>query len=242
MSMRFQESVERVQHGIKFSMSFIRLTDSGERLTVSKIICVGQNYPEHVAEMNPGKAVLPTKPVIFLKPPSAIAHDGDTIVRPSASTDMHHEVEWIVAIGKSGKRISHADARGHILGYGVGVDFTLRDLQAEAKKSGMPWALAKGFDGSALISDIVIKEKIPSPENEPLSLTVNGTVRQTGRPSEMIFSIDRLIEFISEFMTLERGDVIYTGTPHGVGPLNRADQLTASFGEWTKVSATIDVE
>lgn len=223
-------------------MTFICLADSGEQLSVSKIICVGQNYPEHVAEMNPGAVVLPVKPMIFLKPPSAIAHDGATIVRPAASTEMHHEVEWIVVIGKSGKRISREDARGHILGYGVGVDFTLRDLQAEAKKAGKPWALAKGFDGSALISDIVVKEKIPSPESEQLSLSVNGEVRQTGRPSEMIFPIDRLIEFISEFMTLERGDVIYTGTPHGVGPLNRGDRLTASLGEWTRVSATIGVE
>ncbi len=223
-------------------MSFIRVVGSSDQLTVSKIVCVGQNYPEHVAEMNPGKAALPSSPVIFLKPPSAIVHDGATIIRPRASKEMHHEVELIVVIAEPGRRIPRSDAWRHVMGFGVGLDLTLRDLQTEAKKAGKPWALAKGFDGSALVSDIVRREHAPEVEKAQLSLSVNGKVRQEGHPAEMIFPIDHLIEFISGFMTLERGDVIYTGTPHGVGPLVKGDRVEARLGEWARVTASIDTE
>jgi len=223
-------------------MGYVRVAGSDERLTVSKIVCVGQNYAEHVAEMNPGQTALPSKPVIFLKPPSAIVHDGATIMRPRSSKEMHHEVELIVVIGESGKRIKRSDAARYILGYGVGLDLTLRDLQAEAKKAGKPWSLAKGFDGSALISDIVPREQADEIAHAQLSLAVNAQIRQSGFPSEMIFPLDRLIEYISEFMTLERGDVIYTGTPSGVGPLNKGDRVEARLGEWARVTALIDYE
>lgn len=221
-------------------MAFVRIQKTGATLPIGKIVCVGQNYAEHVAEMNPGKArAKPNVPVIFLKPPSAVIHDGGTVVRPPMSREMHHEVELLVVLGQSGKNIARSRAWDHVLGYGVGLDLTLRDLQAEAKQGGKPWALAKGFDSSAVLSDIVLREEAGHFADLTFDLHVNGELKQSGRAANMIFPVDQIIEYVSGFMTWEIGDVLFTGTPSGVGPLHHGDRIEARLGNLVRVSADV---
>ncbi|MBL7961621.1 fumarylacetoacetate hydrolase family protein [bacterium] len=221
-------------------MSYICIKKSGEKIAVSKILCVGANYSDHIAEMNPGKpAELPKEPVIFMKPPSAIVHDGENIIFPDVQSELHHEVELIVVIGKDGKNIKAGDADSHILGYGIGLDMTLRDLQAEAKKKGRPWTIAKGFDTSAVISEIAGKNEVNQVKDLPLKLFINETMRQEGRTSKMIFTVSDIIVYLSKFFTLCRGDVIFTGTPKGVGPVQPGDHLRAVLGEYAEVSVSV---
>ncbi|MBL7995190.1 fumarylacetoacetate hydrolase family protein [bacterium] len=221
-------------------MSYICLKKSGERIAVSKILCVGANYSDHIAEMNPGKpAELPKEPVIFMKPPSAIIRDGENIIFPDVQSELHHEVELIVVIGKDGKNIKAADADSHILGYGVGLDMTLRDLQAEAKKKGRPWTIAKGFDTSAVLSDVVLKNELIQVNDLTLKLFINDVLRQEGHTSNMIFKVSDIIVYLSQFFTLCRGDVIFTGTPKGVGPVQSGDRLRAVLGEYAEVIVSV---
>ena len=221
-------------------MSFIQIKGTQEKIPVSKILCVGTNYAEHVAEMNPGKTVeKPSEPVIFMKPPSAIIHDGEEIVRPEASKEMHHEVEMIVVIGKNGKLISKSAAMDHVMGYAVGLDMTLRDLQTEFKKKGKPWTIAKGFDTSAAISDVILKSEIPNPMALDFKLFVNDQLRQSGNTGNMLFDVGDIISYISKFFTLNRGDVIYTGTPQGVGAVNSGDRLKAVLGEFVHLNIQV---
>ncbi len=219
-------------------MSFI--TFNGENINVSKILCVGANYPAHIAEMNPGKPPeLPKEPVIFMKPPSAIIHNGDMVRLPSGYGEVHHEVELIAVIGKGGKRIAASEAHAHVLGYGVGLDLTLRDVQAEAKKKGRPWTIAKGFDTSAVLSDIVSPDVTGDPHALDLHLWINGQLRQTGQTSGVVFRIPAIIQYVSGFFTLNRGDVIFTGTPPGVGPLRPGDQLKAELGSIVELNVAV---
>jgi len=221
-------------------MSYIQIKETQERIAISKIICVGTNYIDHVAEMNPGKVVeRPSEPVIFMKPPSAVIHNGEQIVRPAASKEMHHEVELILVIGKDGKSISKPEAMDYVLGYGVGLDMTLRDLQAEYKKKGKPWTIAKGFDTSAAISDVVLKDKISDPMSLDLKLFVNDELRQSGNTRNMLFDIGDMLAFISSFFTLKKGDVIYTGTPPGVGAVHSGDRLKAQLGTWCELNVSV---
>ncbi len=211
-------------------MSYVTIRRTGERLPVSKILCVGANYADHIAEMNPGKPVVkPVEPVIFMKPPSAIVRDGGSILIPRGSGELHHEVELVVVIGREGKHLTRDRALDHVLGFAVGVDLTLRDLQTEAKKTGRPWTIAKGFDTSALISDAVLREEVPGPASFELKLSVNGIVRQRGLTSGMLFGIPEILIYVSTFFTLCRGDLIYTGTPAGVGPLKEGDRVKAEL-------------
>lgn len=221
-------------------MSYVCLRQSKERISVSKILCVGANYADHIAEMNPGKPVeLPKEPVLFMKPPSAIIHDGENIIFPDVDSEMHHEVELIVVIGKNGRNIKAEDAEQYVLGYGVGLDMTLRDIQAEAKKKGRPWTIAKGFDTSAVLSEVVLKDEINNVNDVPLRLFINESLRQEGRTSNMIFKVSDIIAYLSKFFTLCRGDVIYTGTPKGVGPVQAGDRLRAVLGEYVEVSVSV---
>lgn len=222
-------------------MSYVKVKD--QRIPVSKILCVGANYRDHIAEMNPGKEVeLPSEPVIFMKPPSAIIHDGDTVVIPKISNDVHHELELIAVIAKDGKHIPAGQAEEYILGYGIGLDLTLRDIQTEAKKKGMPWTIAKGFDTSALISEIVPKEFIRDPNDLEMKLFVNDALRQAGHTSGMIFKIHEILAYVSKIFSLKRGDIIYTGTPAGVGPVKEGDRLRAVLADVTHVSAIVAEE
>lgn len=196
--------------------------------SIGKILCVGRNYADHAKEMN---AEIPTTPVLFLKPSSAVVGNGEEIVVPPVSGELHHEVEMTVLIGMKGKNISESEALSYVAGYGVGLDMTLRDIQAEAKKKGLPWTLAKGFDTSAPLSPFVPASMIRDPHQLDIVLRVNGTVRQQSNTRYFIFSLQKLIHYISQFFTLEPGDVIFTGTPEGVGAVKSGDLLEASLSE-----------
>jgi 2-keto-4-pentenoate hydratase/2-oxohepta-3-ene-1,7-dioic acid hydratase in catechol pathway len=217
----------------------VQIKGSAEQIPVGKIVCIGQNYAEHIKEM---KAETPKTPVFFLKPPTAIIKNGEAIELPSVSNDVHHEVELTILIGKDGKNIAQGSAMSHVAGFGVGLDMTLRDVQAEAKRKGLPWTLAKGFDTSAPLSDFVPKDQVKDAKSLTLNLAVNGAMRQDSSTSDLIFSVDQLIAYISKFITLEKGDVIYTGTPKGVSQVRSGDNLEASLTDSTgKVLAFLSV-
>ena len=190
----------------------------------SKIICLGRNYAEHAKEL--GHEV-PKEPVIFLKPPSALIGPNQTIILPKKSKEVHHEVELAVIVGKRGKDIPRERAMDYVLGYTIFMDITARDLQSEAKKKGLPWTVAKGFDTFAPIGPRIVPKEELDPSDLEIGLRVNGEVRQLSRTSKMIFKIPEIIEYISSIMTLEKGDIIATGTPEGVGPLRHGDIVEA---------------
>jgi acylpyruvate hydrolase len=201
-------------------MKTVRLRGKQEEIPVGKILCMGRNFAEHAREL--GNEV-PTSPILFIKPATAIISNGEAIVRPAISKLLHHEVELVVLIGKTGKDIPASRAMEHVLGYGVGLDMTLRDVQEASKKKGLPWAVSKGFDTSAALSEFVPASFIKDPHNVTVRCYVNGTVRQEGSTSMMMFSIPTIIEFASKIFTLEAGDLIYTGTPPGVAEVVDGD-------------------
>jgi len=219
-------------------MTSVSLQGSNNPISISKIICVGRNYAEHAMEMN---SDLPTSPILFLKPASALLGTGGIVVRPSISKELHHEVEVTVLMGKGGKAIPERSAMEHIAGYGVGLDMTLRDVQSEAKKKGLPWTLAKGFDTSAPVSEFVPAGVVSDPHRLTIELRINGEVRQKGSTADFIFTLPRLISYISRFFTLNPGDVIFTGTPEGVAETVPGDMLEATLGEAGKSLARLNV-
>jgi 5-carboxymethyl-2-hydroxymuconate isomerase len=202
------------------------LKGSQEAIEVQKIFCIGRNYTDHAKEMN---ADVPEAPVFFLKPATAIIGSGEMIRIPPISDDVHHEVEMTVLLGRGGKDIPKSSALSHVAGYGVGLDMTLRDVQSEAKKKGLPWTLSKGFDTSAPLSGFVPADQISNPHNLKLKLDVNGVTRQQSNTRHVIFTIDELIAYVSRFFTFERGDVIFTGTPEGVARVATGDRLEATL-------------
>src|SRR4030065_1636514 len=199
----------------------IKVKNSSETISPTKIICLGRNYRKHAEELG---NVVPDKPIIFLKPPSSLIVEGEKILLPSQSQDVHHEVELGVVIGKTGRNIPRAEAEGHILGYCIFLDITARDIQKEETKRGAPWALAKGFDTFAPVSQVVRREELTEPEDLAIRLWVNGETRQDSNTSFMIFGIGEIIEYISSYMTLEAGDIIATGTPEGVGAIRSEER------------------
>lgn len=203
----------------------VTLPGSPEPFTVGKILCIGRNYAAHAAEM---KSDVPTSPMVFLKPPSSVVRNGGEVVLPRQSSDVHHEVEVVVLIGKGGKDIAESEALGHVAGYAVGLDMTARDIQAVAKSKGHPWTVAKGFDSFAPLGDFVTASEVGDPQSLGIRLRVNGSVRQEGSTSEMIFPVARLVSWCSGVMSLERGDLIYTGTPEGVAAVVAGDVLEAT--------------
>jgi len=202
------------------------LRGGGERLAVGKILAVGRNYAAHVAEMG---APPDAPPVLFLKPPSALVGDGATVLLPREAGSVHHEVELVAVIGRRGRAIEPAAALDHVLGYAVGIDLTLRDVQAEAKRRGEPWTLAKGFDGSAPVSVVAPREEVGDGSGLAIELRVGGTVRQRGTTSHMLRPVADLVAFASRWITLEPGDLLFTGTPDGVGPVEPGDVVEASI-------------
>ncbi len=207
-------------------MALVEFRDSRRKVHVGKIFCVGRNYAAHAKEM---RAATPEAPVIFLKPPTALLHNGGKIVLPPFSQELHYEVEMVVLIGREGKNIPTTNARAYVGGYGVGLDMTLRDVQTEAKQKGLPWSIAKGFDTSAPVSSFVEPECVPDPHALDISLKVNGAIRQHANTREMIFSIEEIVSFISSIFTIEPGDLIFTGTPEGVGRVVSGDRLEAAL-------------
>jgi 2-keto-4-pentenoate hydratase/2-oxohepta-3-ene-1,7-dioic acid hydratase in catechol pathway len=213
-------------------------SDSVASIPLHTIFCIGRNYAEHARELN---NPVPEAPIVFLKPLSALVSDGGSIVLPKQSEQVHHEVEIVVLIGKSGKNISEAEAHTFISGYAVGIDVTARDIQSKAKAKGHPWSVAKGFDTFAPISNFVSADKIADPSNIDVSLTVNGEIRQKGNSKDMLFPIPRLISYLSTIFTLHPGDLIFTGTPEGVNLLNEGDRLLAQLNNGL-VNLTVKVK
>ena len=207
-------------------MTKVTFTDSQRFVNVGKCLCLGRNYPAHAKEMN---AEVPENPVVFIKPSTAVISSGSRVIIPPLSRELHHEVEMVVLIGKEGKNIPREKAYDFVSGYAVGLDMTLRDVQAEAKKKGLPWSVAKGFDTSAPVSAIMDKRFVPDPHALKLSLKVNGVLRQCSSTAHMIFRIDFIVAYLSSIFTLEAGDLIFTGTPEGVGQVIPGDEMEASL-------------
>ena len=190
-----------------------------------KIICIGRNYADHAREMN---NPLPAVPVFFMKPESSIIINNNPFFLPDFSSEIHYEAEIILRIIRLGKNIEKQFAHRYYQEVGVGIDFTARDLQRECIKEGRPWEMAKAFDGSAVIGKFVKKEKLAHPDAIAFQLDLNGQTVQKGNTKDMIFSFDDIIAYVSKFSTLKMGDVIFTGTPAGVGPVKINDHLVAS--------------
>jgi 2-keto-4-pentenoate hydratase/2-oxohepta-3-ene-1,7-dioic acid hydratase in catechol pathway len=202
------------------------IKSQNKSVPIGTIFCIGKNYAKHAAELG---GTVEEKPVVFLKPISSVIFSGEKIQLPAISNNVHHEVELVVLIGKGGKDIPRSEALSHVLGYAAGLDLTLRDVQDVLKKKGLPWTISKGFDTSACLTDFVEAAAIPDPQKLWFTLDVNGERRQTGDTAMMLFPVDVLIEYLSSIFTLERGDIIYTGTPEGVGKIDSGDILAINL-------------
>ena len=193
-----------------------------------KILCIGRNYEEHAREL---KNPLPPEPVVFSKPDSAILRANNPFFIPDFANEFHHEVEIVVRINRLGKNIAPQFANRYYEEIGIGIDFTARDLQDELRSKGLPWEKCKAFDGSAAISEFVSKSRYKDVQNINFRLDINGQTRQKGNTFDMIFTIDQIIAHVSEYFTLKIGDLIYTGTPAGVGTVAIGDRLQAYIEE-----------
>lgn len=197
--------------------------EGGGIFPVRRIFCVGQNYAAHAREMGGDPSREP--PFFFSKPADALVTGGGDAPYPSLTHNLHHEIELVVALGEGGANIPPAQAENHVYGYAAGLDLTRRDLQAEARKTGKPWDMSKGFDNSAPLGVIRPAEKIGHPKSGRISLNVNGVVKQEGDLADLIWSVPEIIAALSTYVALAPGDLIFTGTPSGVGPLERGDVL-----------------
>ena len=203
-------------------MKNLTLKNSNEKIQLNNIICVGRNYAAHAEEL--GNEV-PEFPLIFLKPTSALIYSGDNISMPEYSNELHHEIELVLLIGTTIKNAGLTEAENAIIGYAVGLDMTLRDLQSKLKEKGHPWTLAKGFDTSAVVSDFVLKKDYLLNNTESISLKVNNELRQDSNLSLMLFKPAEIVKYLSSKMTLSKGDIIFTGTPKGVGKVEKGEEL-----------------
>jgi 2-keto-4-pentenoate hydratase/2-oxohepta-3-ene-1,7-dioic acid hydratase in catechol pathway len=202
-----------------------------------KIICIGRNYVDHAKEL---KNPIPEEPVFFLKPDTALLIKNRPFFYPDFSNEIHFEVELILKINKLGKSIEEQFAHTYYSEIGLGIDFTARDIQKKAKEKGLPWEKAKAFDYSAAVSDTFIPlNELGEKNNIRFRLEKNGEIVQQGNSKDMIFSFDHLVSYVSRFMTLRTGDLIFTGTPAGVGPVNIGDKLDAYLGENQLLSCRI---
>jgi len=217
-------------------MKTIRIKNSTEEITVGKVVCVGRNYSEHAKELG---NEIPDNPVLFLKPSSAIIYSGGEIIHPVFGNELHHEVELVLLIGETISKENKTQAEKGIIGYGVGLDMTLRDVQDVLKKKGHPWTLAKCFDTSAVVSNFILKKDYQLKPDEKLELKVNGEVKQSDTLESMIFNPAEIVEYISSIMTLEKGDLIFTGTPAGVSKVSRGDKLEAKLGDVANLSCVV---
>jgi 5-carboxymethyl-2-hydroxymuconate isomerase len=214
-------------------MKTVKINNSKFEIPIGKIVCVGRNYAEHAKEL--GNEV-PEKPVIFLKPASAVIYSGGKIIYPSFSNEMHHETELVLLIGKKIKDATYEESKKAIAAFGIGLDMTLRDVQSELKKKGHPWTIAKCFDTSAVLSDFISVEDYTLNFEEEILLKVNGIIRQQEKLNMMLFKPVEIVQYISSLMTLEDGDLIFTGTPKGVSKVEKGDKLFA------KISGVAELE
>ncbi len=214
----------------------VEIAGTRKRFPVHRIYCVGRNYAEHAREMGNDPKVEP--PVFFTKPADAIVASGVAVPYPSRTENLHYEVELVVAVGGSGRNIAAAQAFGHVFGYAVGNDLTRRDLQGASKKKGLPWDTGKAFDASAPIGAIR-PASLGHVERGRIWLTVNGEIRQQSDVSEMIWNVSDIIAELSTLFELRAGDLIYTGTPAGVGPLTPGDRIECGIDGLQSLSTTI---
>lgn len=195
-------------------------------LSAHTLFCIGRNYAEHAKELN---NPIPDRPVVFTKPLTTLLADSGTVILPAVTTDVHHEVELVVAIGTGGKNIPVESALSHVAGYAIGLDMTARDIQTSLKAKSHPWELAKGLDTFAPLGNFVPAASISDPSTLWLELKVNGKVRQSGTTADMLNSVPSLISFLSSYFTLHPGDLIFTGTPAGVSAVQDGDVLEATM-------------
>jgi len=212
------------------------LADTPKRIEVRNIFCIGRNYAAHIAELGNRPE---EDPVVFIKPTSALLNPGEQITLPSHSSDVHHEAELVLLIGTAGKNIDESKALSHIAGYGLGLDLTARDLQNINKKAGLPWAVAKGFDCSAVVSHFVVPDAVCTPQSIEFDMHLNGQAKQHGDIRKMLFPIPFVIAYLSRVFTLQAGDLIYTGTPEGVGPISPGDCIRLVLPELIDVQFTV---
>jgi fumarylpyruvate hydrolase len=212
--------------------STIAISGSSQRFPVRRIYCVGRNYADHARELGNDPKDLP---FFFCKPADAVVASGTRLTFPSRTADLHHEVELVVALSKGGANILAADANALIFGYAVGIDLTRRDLQAEAKKAGRPWDMAKGFDHSAPIG--ALHEGVP-PAAAAISLSIDGELRQDGNLKDMMWSVAEIIAALSTYVELAPGDLIFTGTPAGVGPVTRGQTARGMIADIEPIEIT----
>lgn len=217
-------------------MPFHLRVRGGAPVQAGKIVAVAKNYEDHRKEMQgllgsgaAGDRAAPEDPVVFLKPSTSLLHDGGTLRIPPGVANVHWETELAVVVGREMRDVPEGEAMSHVLGYAVFLDMTARDLQAEAKKAGMPWALSKGMDGFGPVSEVVPASQVPDWRALELVLRVNGEVRQRTACGAMVHPVPRLLSYVSRYMTLEPGDVLATGTPAGVGACRPGDRLEAGL-------------
>jgi fumarylpyruvate hydrolase len=214
------------------------IAGSDARFPIHRIYCIGRNYAAHAKVMG-AQAVSRANPVFFMKPANAIVPEGGDVPYPSVTHELHHEVEMVVALAQGGRDINAAHALDCVFGYGVGLDLTRRDLQAAMKAKGFPWEVAKGFDASAPVSALHAARDVGHPAHARLSLAVNGATRQDSDIADMIFKVPEIIAELSTLFALQPGDLIYTGTPAGVGPLVRGDRFHAELAGIATLDGTI---
>lgn len=216
----------------------VAIRGSNRLFPVNRVYCVGRNYAAHAREMgaNPEREA----PFFFSKPANAVVFNGRSIPYPSRTQDLHHEVELVVALQQGGRNLSQEQARAAIYGYAVGIDFTRRDLQAEAKEKGRPWDTAKGFDFSAPVSALTPLAETGEIHSGSITLRVNGELRQQGDISDLIWHVEEVIAELSSYYTLCAGDLIFTGTPAGVGPVQPGDVLEAGIDGLQPLRLAID--
>jgi 5-carboxymethyl-2-hydroxymuconate isomerase len=218
-------------------MKTIHIRESKEELTIGKIVCVGRNYAEHASELG---NKIPDQPILFLKPTSSVIYSGDKILIPSFSNDLQHEVELVLAIGKDIKNADGIQADEAITAYGVGLDMTLRDVQNELKKKGHPWTIAKCFDTSTVLSPFASRWLNKLTLKETISLSVNEVIKQKARLDTMMFFPIKLVQYISSMMKLERGDLIFTGTPAGVSKVIKGDKIKAGISGIAELECEVE--
>ncbi len=213
-----------MNYAIEFGgITTLPIVESNKVFPVGRIYCVGRNYAEHAREMGHDPDREP--PFFFMKPADAIVPSGSTLPFPQVTKDLHHEIEMVVAIGRGGANIAVDKALDHVFGYGVGLDMTRRDLQGEAKKMGRPWEMGKAFDNSAPCTALKPAAMIGHPSRGAIWLKINGALKQKGDLADMIWNVPETIAYLSNLVTLRAGDLIMSGTPSGVGPVQRGDRL-----------------
>jgi len=219
-------------------MKTIKIKNSAEEIQIGKVVCVGRNYADHAKEM--GNEVPDKFPIVFMKTATSMINSGENVIHPDYSDNLHHEIELVLLVGVTVKDANDAEAENAIAGYAVGLDMTLRDIQFICKEKGEPWTFAKIFDTSGVLSEFVLKEEYKLTGTEKIHLSVNGEGRQDATVGLMLFNPVETIKNISSRMTLEKGDLIFTGTPAGVGRVVKGDKLIGGIENIGIIETTIE--